>query len=454
MDITIEELLAATKGKLSIPHKHELLRQPIREITTDSRSTMPGDCFVALSGDKHDGHQFLGDATKRGARVVIINQAYPANNLHSPAIRVPCTLKAIEQIACYHRRRFSPVIVGITGSLGKTTTKDLLYQIITTERQVLRSPKSFNNNLGVPLTLLKLHSTHQIAIFEIGANAPGEVAHLSKIVKPHIGVITCIAHTHLQGFQNIQGVEQAKSELLLGMDEDSVLITNGDDAACMRIAQEFTGRVVTFGCLQADMCAKGIQSTACGFQFECNRQKYSVNIPGTHNIYNLLAAMCVARELGISHATISRCLPQLKLPAMRMEVHNVGDITVINDSYNASPKAVFAALAFLQRYAKRRKIAVLGSMLELGVQSHQLHYEIGLKLAKRVDWLLTIGAEARAFAEGALAGGMHQNRILQMESVEQVSNSLLFLLRKQDVVLLKASRKLALENLLARIAAS
>ena len=422
----------------------------IKGFSTDTRSLTPGNCFIALKGEFHDGHKFLELADKMGASAAIVEKTTTIpSNIQIPIIQVDNTLKALMDVAKYHYEQLSPLPIGITGSMGKTTTKELCFQILAHDRHVLKSPKSFNNNIGVPLTLLSLEPEHQIAILELGANHFGEIKQLSQLIKPKIGVISCVAPSHLEGFGNIDGVMRAKGELLKGMNKGGTLVVNGDDARCLAISQEFQGKVITFGHHKKCNFRIGqIRTTESGTRFELNGKAWKTPLIGQHNIYNLTAAIAVATEIGLSTEQIHKHSQKLSLPAMRMEITQHKEITFINDAYNANPQAMLAATSYLATCYQKRKIAIIGSMLELGSGSKDLHRDTGKQLGKYdIDLYFVIGQEAEAMYEGILESGYPSTAAFYFETIESAIPFILSKLQAKDIVLLKASRCLKFESL-------
>ena len=444
---SLEDLIAATSGKLSKQGKKTCLSQ-IKGFCIDTRVLKEGECFVALRSETNDGHRFLGNALEKKASVLLVDRT-PQQNFSIPVVEVSDTMIAMENLARYLRKRSSIPFVGITGSLGKTTTKEMVSKILEEKYKVLRSPKSFNNHLGVPITLSKLSQDHEVAVMELGANDFGEIDFLSKIIMPDIGVITCIAPTHLEGFKNIDGIVKVKSELLAGMQSNGTLITNADDVRCMNIAKNFPGKVVSFGLKNGDITAEKVKISSEGLTFIFEGKSFHTKILGKHNIYNILIAIAVARELGLSTEDIQKKIPDLDLPPMRMEVRKIAGITVLNDSYNASPKSMISAVETLNYFPGKRKIAVLGSMLELGDSSEALHRETGKKIAEySLDMIWAIGKEAKGFLEGS---GKKLENIFHYNMVEEAIDDLLPQLQPEDVILLKASRKMRLETILQKL---
>ena len=455
--LTLTELLKAVKGTLVMSADDCL----VKRICTDSRELLPGDCFVALEGACYDGHNFISQAIARQAAAIIVNK-WPVplpgrseslvKEAMPPVIKVFCTFTALEDLARHHLARSSLSIVAVTGSLGKTTTKELIYQLLAPDYSVLKSPKSFNNNLGVPLTLLQLETQHQIAVLELGANAFGEIANLSKMITPDIAVITCVAESHLAGFVDLQGVEQAKGEITAGMKADGKLIVNGDDPACRRIADRYSGKVLTFGCQpDVDLRAQNITAVGADSFFDLNGCRWNVPLPGEHNVANLLAAIAVGEHFGLSHSTMRQRTPTLKLPPMRLEISEYQSVTLINDAYNSSPQAAIAAIKFLKQFPAKRKVAILGSMLELGSDSDKLHRQVGEKIAN-IDVLCVVGEETRELIAGAIAAGISPSNIFFFPDTTAACARIPDLLESGDAVLLKASRRIGLERLVALLA--
>lgn len=454
--LTIQKVMQITGGRaIPAPLTASQAEKIVRGVATDSRTLVAGDCFIALPGDTFDGHQFVAEAVRKGAAMAIVARQpdLPPGLPNIPLVQIASTQEALEKLARFYRREFSPVYVAITGSLGKTTSKEMTYQLISNARKAIKSPKSFNNNIGVPLTLLQLQSEHQVAVLELGTNHFGEIAHLSDIVRPDIGVITCVAPTHLEGFGSVEGVERAKAELLQGMDAHSIFITNGDDDACLRIACRHPGKVVTFGCgPDAELRAEEISGDDSSISFTCAGARCHVPVPGRHNVYNVLVAMGIAKEIGMAWPDIVAGLLRLELPPARMEIKKTAGITWIGDCYNASPRAVMAAIDFLRDCEGKRKIAVLGSMLELGDKTAALHYQVGQHLAQRhIDLLYTAGEETGDLVRGAREHGMPAANIKHCADSAELHSLLTSIFRPGDVVLFKASHKMQFENLLAQL---
>ncbi len=434
---------------------------PFARISTDTRTIQKGDMFFALDGVNYDGHNFVEQAILNGAGgAVISNRKKLANSRiasfgKNALIEVADTLKALGDLAKLYRSSLQTKFIAVTGSNGKTTTKDMIYHVLSNFKSVSRSRKSFNNFIGVPLTIFDVDVTRDFCVVEMGTNAPGEIGRLSEIILPNFAVLTNISYTHLEGLCSIEGVANAKSEFIDNMAEDGVLITNTDDDWCNRIASRFKGEVVSFGFNKnANIKASNVKRNDTGFDFTVNGSiNVSLPILGKHNVYNALAVMAMCDVIGINMENICDKFLDFKLPFMRMEKHVYGDIVVINDGYNSNPASMTAALEELsQLKVSGRKVLICGDMLELGDHTEKLHKEIGTKVAnKNIDLLWTVGSFSRFVAEGAIASGMSQDKILSFETSEEVCFSVSSQLRKGDTILIKGSRKIKLESVLGQI---
>lgn len=483
-ELPISELLCILDGQLLQTSVHLTCTL----LSTDTRTLQPGQCFIALQGDQYDGHNFIQDAIQKQAAVIVVEKdCVIPQNCPSAVIRVHSTITALERCSSWYAQHFTTSKIAITGSMGKTTTKELTAHILSSFFSTLRTPKSFNNNIGIPLTLLELHEDHQFAVLEVGGNHLGEIEHLSCIISPDVAVITCIAPCHLEGFGSLAGVERAKSEILKGLKPNGLLITNGDDPACCRIAEKFIGNKILFGLRHGDILAKNIVSTPKHLEFDLlcshhvtylsknissqnnipnsyivnnkNLPQYTPNttthfhipISGRHNILNILPAIAVSRYFGLSNEQIQHTLHEVNLPKMRLEVLEINEITLINDAYNANPKAMIAALEFLQEYFQHRRIAVLGTMRELGTETAYWHHWLGTQIIGKADYLIAIGQEAEYIIKGAIQSGFSGQCIKYFLEPESATGAILDILKQGDVVLFKASRKLELDKMYKKI---
>jgi UDP-N-acetylmuramoyl-tripeptide--D-alanyl-D-alanine ligase len=456
-NIKVSDILKATGGKL-IQGNSELL---INGISTDTRSIKQGEIFFALEGENYDGHKFVGQAIHNGAAGAVISSgkksAYSFHNGFKKCalLEVADTLRALGDLAKFYRNSLPTSFIAVTGSNGKTTTKDMAYHVLGNFKSVSRSRESFNNFVGVPLTIFETETAHDFCIVEMGTNAPGEIKRLSEIIFPDFTILTNISHAHLEGLENIEGVASAKSEFIENMAEDGTLITNADDDWCNQIANRFNGKVISFGFDQsAHIKASNVKRNDSGFVFTVN-DSFTVNLPvfGRHNIYNALAVIAMCDAIGVGIEVICDKFMDFKLPPMRMERQIFGDIVVINDSYNSNPSSMSSALdEFSQLMTSGRKVLICGDMLELGNYAERLHKEVGAKVADaNIDVLWTVGPLSRFVAEEAIANGMPRENILSCETSEEMCSFVASQLKKDDTVLIKGSRRVKLESVSRQI---
>lgn len=455
--LTVSDLLNATDGKLI----YGSLESRIAGISTDTRSIKHGEIFFALHGKNYDGHNFIKQAIINGALGGVVSDSKKIENLSLNGsdkvtlIEVSDTLTALGDLAKYYRQNLQTKFIAVTGSNGKTTTKDMVYHILKNFKNVSRSRNSFNNFIGVPLTIFGADLTHDFCVVEMGTNAPGEIKRLSEIISPNFTILTNISHTHLEGLGSIKGVASAKAEFIENMDEDGTLITNADDTWCSQIAGRFKGKVVNFGFGEnAQIKASKVKRNKSGFTFTVNKS-FTINLPvlGKHNIYNSLASIALCNAIGIRMEDMCEGFVDFKLPPMRMEKRVCGDVIAINDGYNSSPSSMSAALdEFSQLPAPGRRIFVCGDMLELGKDTERLHKEIGKRVASsKVDILWTVGPFSRFVAEGAIANGMPSENVFSYDTSEETCSLVASQLKSKDTVFIKGSRRMKLERVSRQI---
>jgi UDP-N-acetylmuramoyl-tripeptide--D-alanyl-D-alanine ligase len=472
----VAELLTATGGAL---HARPSDGSEAAGVSTDSRTIVPGELFVALSGPREqpvrivlDGHRFVGEALRRGAWGVLVEEAallreevareiaaWPGRAV----IAVPDSLQALGDLAAYHRRRMPARVVGITGSNGKTTTKGMVFAIAAARWRVLRSEGNLNNLVGLPLTLLGLDAGHEVAVVEMGMSRPGEIRRLAAIAAPQVGVVTNVGPVHLEGVGGIAGVAAAKAEILEGIVPGGTAVLNADDPATPAMAARWEGRLVTFGLSStADVRAEGVEYTPQGTSFTLvlgadGRTRVHLPWHGEHNVRNALAAAAAGHSLGADCAQIGAGLAQARPEAMRFEIGTIPPgATFVNDAYNANPASMRAALAaFGQLPAASRRALVLGDMLELGTAAPEEHRKLGRDAALTApDLLLAVGAFAERVAEGAREGGLSPAAIGTAADADAAAHLLSGWLRPGDLLLLKGSRGVRLERILERLRAA
>jgi UDP-N-acetylmuramoyl-tripeptide--D-alanyl-D-alanine ligase len=443
------------------PFEADLKKGPaVRRVCTDSRDVRPGDLFIALKGDHFDGHAFVEKAIRQGAVAAVVNETF---QLSSPKtggavprlLPVPDPLVAYQDLAAAHRRRFEIPVVAVTGSNGKTTTKEMVARVLAERWTTLKTEANFNNQIGVPQTLLRLSARHQAAAIEMGVDAPGQTTRLAEITHPTVGLITNIGPDHLEFFGTLEISAASKGELLDFLPKDGVAVLNADDAFFPSLVARAHCPVVSFGLsktaqVRADQISSGGGGTSFRLLIPGQRRGAPVRLRthGSHNVLNALAAVAVGHGLGLTTTAIVRGLSKFRPATMRSEVHRLRDMTVINDCYNANPASMRAAIDLLVGLqVGHRTIAVLGDMLELGVSAEALHREVGRHVAAQgVSELIACGTLGRKISEGAIAAGMAAARIHDtadaMEAVGIVTN----LVRAGDVVLVKGSRGMRMER--------
>ena len=444
--LRLSDILRATGGELAGPVRGDPW---IPDVTTDSRKIVQGGLFVPIRGRKQDAHAFIDAAFLAGAGYSLAARDADLSRVQRTVIRVADTTKALGDIARWHRSRFDVPVVGITGSCGKTTTKEMLRLVLGPK--VVASPSSFNNEIGVPLTLLQMDRTTEAAVVEIGTNAPGEIAALAGIARPTVGVVTNVEEAHLEGLGSLRGVMREKSALLDALPADGAAIVNADNYYCRELIEGDRCCLVTYGTWEvADVYGTKARVTVDGVGFDLyDRMPFEVPALGLHNVHNALAATAVGLWLGRDPHDVREALARFRAPQMRMCREVVGEVTLINDAYNANPRSMEAAVIEMgARPAAGRRIAVIGDMLELGEQTERCHRELGRKLGNaHLDVVWDVGPNARLIAEEARAGGMSSVACVHHETVEEALASFPVEPRPGDTWLFKASRGMALERL-------
>ncbi len=449
--IRFSDLIRATGGEPAGPVSGDPL---IPAVTTDSRNVPHGSLFVPIRGKRFDGHMFVEEAFLSGAAFALVAQDAGFQRMPSNAIVVRDTVKALGDLARWHRSRFDVPVIGITGSCGKTTVKEMSKLVLGDG--IVASEASFNNAIGVPLTLLRMNNSTRACLVEIGTNAPGEVAELTAIARPTVGVLTNVEEAHLEGLGTVRGVMREKASLLQGLPQRGAAIVNADNYWCREIMETLdTTNIVSFGTWEdADVFGIDPKPTENGFQFWLYG-KLPIQVPalGMHNVSNALAALAVGLWLGRDPFAIQQALANYQPPAMRMSRATVGSVTLINDAYNANPGSMDAAIRELAlREARGRRVAVLGEMLELGDESERCHRSLGRKVANEgIDRLIAIGPSAACIAEEAIRLGLRAEHVRWHETVEEAMADPGFEPDHGDIWLFKASRGLALERLAERV---
>jgi UDP-N-acetylmuramoyl-tripeptide--D-alanyl-D-alanine ligase len=447
---TVEEITAA----LGRAPEGSLPRPPaFTRVSIDSRRLLPGDLFVALRGERHDGNVFLADAVRAGAAGAI-GEDRPFEGRERLAFwPVENGRDALQALAAYHRRRIPTRIVGVTGSNGKTTTKELVASVLSQRWPTARTFGNLNNQVGVPLTILDVDDSHAWAVVEMGMNRPGEIAPLAVLTAPEIGIVTNVAASHLEGLGTIQAILEEKLALGEALGESGLLVYFGDQTLLAAAARRLPCRQLSYGLDPANDLAPErweLDDDGRG-SFVLDGKTYRLRLAGRHNIANALAAVAVGREAGLTPGEIAVGLADVGTLAMRMQVERWGEVMAIVDCYNANPESVLSAAGTLATLAgARRRIAVLGEMLELGSGGPALHEEVGRGLAESgaVDLLVAVGPGAAPIAEGARSAGLASERFPDHDAAVRW---LVERLEPGDAVLFKASRGAALETIVAPV---
>ena len=428
--------------------------RPIRGAAVDSRRVQPGNLFVALVGERTDGHEHLVEAVQEGAAGLLVSRPgpLPAAIGDVSVIRVARPLPALHAIAAAWRRRFDPLTVGVTGSIAKTSTKEVIAAVLGTTFRTLKNEGNENNEIGLPLTVLRLGRADEALVLEMGMYVEGEIADLVRIGRPRIGVVTAVQPVHLARIGSIEAIETEKGRLVEALPPGGTAVLNADDERVRRMAGRTAARVLTYGFAEdADVSAEGVESLGPdGMRFDlrtrAGRRWVTIQALGRHAVHNSLAAAAVGLAAGLDLETIGRGLAAGPGAAHRGELVRLGDVTIIDDSYNAAPASMLAALDVLADLPGRR-IAVLGEMLELGAESEAGHLEVGRVAGRVADVLVVVGVEAGGIVEGAIESGLEPGRILHVEDAEAAHEVLRPRLGPGDVVLVKASRGIALDRL-------
>ena len=453
------EVSEATNGRLIQGNPEEIFSG----ISLDSRTIQPGYLFIPLVGNRFDGHNFISKALEKGAPGFLthtreVDAARSDKKKYKTAIiRVENTLTALGDLAHVWRRKHAIPLVAITGSNGKTTTKEMLGEILNLKFQVLKTEGNFNNLIGLPLTLLKLKKEDEVAVVEMGMNRRNEIKRLAEISRPDIGVITNVALAHVENFGTLEKVAAAKGELFEFMGKEGLIIINADDPHVLKLASKSRSQKVTFGINNpSDIMAKNISSegfrkrTVFVLSIRGKEIKVELEIAGWHNIYNALAASAVAASLEVDPQTIKKGLENFKPYQMRTVIHQLkGGFTLIDDTYNANPRSMEASLKTLaEDKAGGRGIAVLGDMFELGDLAKEAHHALGEFVQKiSIDYLFLLGNFSKITGRGAIKEGMSKSRVFFSNDPEELTLMIKKIIKKNDRILVKGSRGMNMEKI-------
>ena len=450
--LTLEEIRAAVHGRW-------LARGgpiSVKAVTTDTRSAKGGELFIALRGESHDGHDFLPGAAAAGCSGAIVRfdgEPRPelAGRFAGGVIGVSDTTEALGRLAAFHRDQCAAAVVGVTGSNGKTTTKRMIHHILSRRLTGTCSPKSFNNNVGVPLTLLAGGGGDDYVVCEIGSNAPGEIDALSKITRPDVAVITSVGETHLEKLGSLERVVIEKASILSHLKSDGLAVVWADNELLGRAVKAYGCRTVRFGLADdAELRLTACEANGRGQRFQVNGRLWvDLPAPGRHMATNALAALAVARRFGFDLADAAAALADFGGVEMRLQWIDCGAVTVLNDAYNANPASMLAAAQTLATLPAERRVLIAGDMRELGEASHELHLRTGRDAAGLgIDLLIGVGELGRYIAQGAAETGRAAEAF---DTIEEATAAIGPLLRAGDVVLVKGSRAMRMERLVEEI---
>ncbi|HVP09834.1 MAG TPA: UDP-N-acetylmuramoyl-tripeptide--D-alanyl-D-alanine ligase [Phycisphaerae bacterium] len=452
--LTLQEMAAAMSGKL----RGNISVPTATRISTDSRGSVADSLFFAIIGERFDGHAYVNEALAKGASAAVVSDVSKVDAQYHTSgrlIQVNNTVDALGRLAAWYRRQFAAQVIAVIGSNGKTTTKDLINRVLGSRKRGRAGQASFNNAIGVPLTLLSVEPQDEFVVVEIGTNHPGEIAALGRIVQPDLAVITSIGEEHLEFFGDVQSVAREEFSLLPCMRHRGFVAMSDQAAefAPAKAAADCT--VLKYGLSEAaDLRAVGLQVNADGQRFKVNnRFDYHLPLLGKHNVANALAAIAIGTRFRLTHEEIASALRGAQASPMRMERFELGGITLINDAYNANPSSVRAALEVLDQMSSiGRKVLILGDMRELGGEAVRCHQAVGREVGRSTaQIIIAVGAMARVLTDGATAVAGTAKRIYAFPSVEAVAEKIGTFVQPGDVVLLKASRAVRLERLLANI---
>ncbi len=443
---TIKEIAEAAEGRLIQGEDTAI----VKSVSIDSRLVEKGQLFIAVKGDIFDGHDFITDVIARGVRVVVVHRPVKIDNPNVSIIMVKDTTRALGHIARFHRLRFKIPIIALTGSAGKTTTKEMIAVVLSKKYRVLKNEGTENNHIGVPLTLLKLKSSHQMVVLECGTNQPGDIPWLSDVVRPNVAVFTNIGESHLEKLKTPKGVLKEKWTLTSWMGRQSTVIINADDtllSSIVKVKKSF--RIMTYSSKNPSRFqAKDIRvEDGHHLFFNIDRKTIELNTCGINNMYNALASYACGVLMGVPTHRIVSALKSFEFPKGRGQIVKLGRGWLINDSYNANPVSMRSAASTLQNFRTQgKRIMVAADMLELGIKAKELHGQIGKVIAQAgVDVLITVGALSRHMAAQARANNKNLE-VFACADIDSAQKNLAKVFNNGDVVLVKGSRRMAMER--------
>jgi UDP-N-acetylmuramoyl-tripeptide--D-alanyl-D-alanine ligase len=443
-------------------------------VSTDSRTVQPGDCFFAIRGEQFDGHNYVAEVFGKGAACAVVSRAVNGEPVPGPILKVHDTIRALGKLAGHYRRTSAFKVVAITGSVGKTTTRQIIHHVLSRRFRTHQAQKSFNNNIGLPLTLLGAEPQAEVIVAELGANHPGEIAYLTRIARPDIALVTNAYPAHLEGFGSLATIIREKLSIADGLPDEGVLIINGDIEPLVAACRGSRRRFLTFGkSADANYRAEQIVCEALHSTFVIHGTQVRLPLPGPGNVENALAAWAVCDQLGVSAGEFAQAVESLRGVAMRAEPVRIGTLTVLNDCYNANPASMKNALAMLRNLraarsdrarvagsrsegempsTRSRLVFICGEMAELGAQSQSLHAELGTAVADAgVDLLVAIGELPQVAARAAQEASQDGLQVKEFADTASACDHMQDLIRKDDIILVKGSRVARLERVVEEL---
>lgn len=455
--ITLRDVLEGAQGKLHGDAPQDLM---FGDVSHDSRQIAQGDLFVAIAGEQFDGHSFVADAQANGAigAMVARDRVAELASLGIPLIAVDDTIEALQRLAAYWRTMFDVTVVGITGSIGKSSAKEVIASVLGQGFNVIRARASFNNEIGMPLSIMEITPDTEVAVLEFGgAYRFGEITELAQIARPTIGVVTNVSHSHLQRMGSLEAIAETKAELPRALPSDGVAILNGDDFRVREMEKDTAAQVVLYGLApDCEVRARNVEShglDGISFDLEMDGESQHISVPllGAHSVHTVLAAIAVGRALGMG---IDRMLPGFEDSTIQLRLLTVPGInqsTIIDDTYNANPTSCLAALNLIDELEANRKVAIFGDILELGDFEDEGHRIVGRRSAAVVQQLISVGPKARIITEAALESGMKSDQVIAFEDKASAIEQLPAFLRPGDIVLVKGSRGVKMEDVVEAI---
>jgi UDP-N-acetylmuramoyl-tripeptide--D-alanyl-D-alanine ligase len=419
--------------------------------SVDSRTIEPGDLFFALRGPNHDGHEHIDEVFRKGAVAVVVDR--PVKESSGVVFPVEDSLRALQQLAKMAREKWAGKVIGVTGSAGKTTTKDVIADMLGAQMRTAKTVGNLNNHVGLPLSLLRMDEAAEVAVLEMGMNHAGEIRHLAEIAKPDAGVVTNVGYAHIEAFESVEGIAAAKKELIDALSPEGTAVLNADDPRVKAMGRG--RRTILYGVSSgADVRAEDLQESVNGAAFRVGTTQFTTSLSGRHSVSNILAGLAVAQIFGVEREKLVDAVRNLRPGKMRGERFVHGGITVYNDCYNSNPDAVRAMLDVLKETPARRRIAVLGEMLELGRWAEPLHREVGDYAAKQgIDVLVGIRGAAWSLVDAAKFAGHSSGAALFFDDPVQAGRAVRSIAQPGDAILFKGSRgvhvEYALEQFLA-----